>query len=222
MRPAHERAGVEEVPVRIALDPFVPRGTVVLPPAPTGIVLFAHGSGLTRPGRSSRGLARQLERAGLGTALLDLLTSDEERFHEIARRASFDLDLLAGRVAVATDWLRNDPRTGRWPLGYFGRGAGAPAAVMAATERAGDVRAVVCWDGRLDLAGAALAAVRAPVLLLAGAHDPALIDLNRRALEMLPLPRKRLEVLSGARRRREELGGELAAEWFRRQLTHSS
>jgi len=66
-------------------------------------------------------------------------------------------------------------------IGYFGSSTGVAAPLVAATRML-QIRAIVARGGRPDLAGAALAQVRAPTLLVAGGDDPEILELNRRAL----------------------------------------
>jgi pimeloyl-ACP methyl ester carboxylesterase len=68
------------------------------------------------------------------------------------------------------------------------------------------------------LAGAALAHVAVPTLLIVGSRDEVVLDLNQQALEKLRCP-KRLEVVAGATHLFEEPGtldrvAHLAREWF--------
>jgi dienelactone hydrolase len=200
-------------------------GDLVLPEQSTGVVLFAHGSGSSRHSPRNRLVAEALNRARLGTLLLDLLTPAEEREDLRTREHRFDIDLLARRLTAALDWLRARP-VDSLPIGLFGASTGAAAALVAAAERPQDVRAVVSRGGRPDLAGNALTRVRAPVLLIVGGADPVVIDLNRRALELLP-GEKRLIVVPGASHLFEEPGtleqvATLAAEWFVRFLGESA
>jgi putative phosphoribosyl transferase len=67
---------------------------------------------------------------GLATLLLDLLTRDEE----LDRRLVFDIPLLAQRLITATRWAQADAQTVGLPIGYFGAGTGAGAALWAAAE----------------------------------------------------------------------------------------
>ena len=93
---------------------------------------------------------------------------------------------------------------------------------MAAAERPEVVGAVVSRGGRPDLAGPALARVRAPTLLIVGGEDVVVIELNRAALEQLRCE-KRLVIVPGATHLFEEPGAldavaRLAREWFERHL----
>jgi putative phosphoribosyl transferase len=132
-----------------------------------GVVLFAHGSGSSRHSPRNRYVATVLNKAGLCTLLLDLLTPDEE-----ADRANvFDVQLLAGRLTEVTRWLRAQPAVGQAAFGYLGASTGAEAALWAAAEPGTDVAAVVSRGSQPDLASPRLPAVPAPTLLIVGGLD---------------------------------------------------
>ena len=193
-----------------------------LPPAATGLVLFAHGSGSSRLSPRNRHVASLLNEAGLATVLADLLTQDEEALDQRTRHLRFDIGLLAERLVAAADWLHAEAPTARLPLGCFGASTGAGAALVAAAQRPDTIRAVVSRGGRPDLAGEALAQVRAPTLLVVGGNDVPVIELNRQALAQLG-GEKKLVIVPGATHLFEEPGAldrvaELAREWFLRHL----
>ena len=160
-------------------------GNLSLPERAGGVVLFAHGSGSSRHSPRNRHVARMLNRANLATLLVDLLTPQEEALDVRTAHLRFDIGLLAGRLIGATDWLTQHPDTRHLRVGYFGASTGAGAALVAAAERPDIVRAVVSRGGRPDLAGPALARVRAPTLLIVGGHDLQVIQLNRVAFAQL-------------------------------------
>jgi putative phosphoribosyl transferase len=216
---------VRETEVHIPLQPFVLHGTLALPDAPSGMVLFAHGSGSSRLSPRNRYVASALHEASLGTLLLDLLTAEEEVVDEETRQHRFDIELLSGRLVVAIDWLRRYERTQGQPVGLFGASTGAAAALLAATERPDEVRAMVSRGGRPDLAGPALASVRSPTLFIVGGDDEVVLALNQQALQRLPIAEKRLAIVPGATHLFEEPGAlekvaRQAADWFRRYLRH--
>jgi putative phosphoribosyl transferase len=195
-------------------------GQLVTPADPGGIVIFAHGSGSSRHSPRNRYVAEVLNAEGLATLLLDLLTEDEER----SRANVFDVELLAGRLRAATDWVAD------WlhalPVGYFGASTGAAAALCAAAEPDCPVRAVVSRGGRPDLAGDRLTRVTAPTLLIVGGRDEAVVDLNRQALAMLRCE-SRMQIVPGATHLFEEHGAleqvaDLAADWFTAHLGGAS
>ncbi len=134
-------------------------GTHAVPADAAGVVLFAHGSGSSRHSPRNRMVAAQLRRVGLATLLLDLLSAEEEAIDAGTATLRFDIGLLAGRLAAATDWLAGHEPTRGLPLGYFGASTGAAAALVAAAERPEVVGAVVSRGGRPDLAGEVLGGV---------------------------------------------------------------
>jgi putative phosphoribosyl transferase len=189
-------------------------GRLVIPEGSTGLVLLAHGADNCR--RSSRSLfiADQLHARRLGTLLFDLLTHREAEEPSIV----FDAGFLAQRLLGAVRWLRSQPEGQGLALGYLGAGAGAAAALVAAARVPSLCRAVVSRGGRPDLAGEALAAVRAPTLLIVGGNDHEVLRLNREALARLSCEKSLLVVpgaghLFGERRALERVVAG-AAEWF--------
>jgi putative phosphoribosyl transferase len=193
---------------------------LVVPDDARGLVVFAHGSGSSRFSPRNRYVAGVLEDAGLATLLVDLLTGAEEQLDLRTREHRFDIDLLSGRVGGALRWAVSLGL----PIGLFGASTGAAAALLAAAREPETVRAVVSRGGRPDLAGPALADVRAPTLLVVGGRDDVVLDLNRRARDaMTQAAAVELEVVPGATHLFEERGAlervaELARDWFRRYL----
>lgn len=198
-------------------------GDLGLPREPRGLVLFAHGSGSGRHSARNRQVARRLEQEGLATLLFDLLTVDEERIDARTREHRFDIALLTRRMETAVAWTRAQDLTRHLPLGLFGASTGSAAALIAAAQLPQHVSAVVSRGGRPDLAGpAALAAVRAPTLLIVGGADTQVLALNEEALAHLGGP-KELVVVPGATHLFEENGAlervsELASSWLVRHL----
>jgi putative phosphoribosyl transferase len=216
------RLDIEES-VRVNVDSISLEGDLVMPAGTTGIVLFAHGSGSGRHSPRNRFVARQLQTAGVGTLLLDLLTGDEEASDARTGHLRFDINLLADRLGGTTAWLANDPRTKGLAIGYFGASTGAGAALVSAARRPEQIDAVVSRGGRPDLAGPALPAVQAPTLLIVGGDDTPVIPLNEHALSRLGSRTKKLVIVPGASHLFEEPGAleevaRLAAEWFARYL----
>jgi putative phosphoribosyl transferase len=183
--------------VMVPADDAVLAGDLVVPGPIRSVVLFAHGSGSSRRSPRNRAVAAELHGAGLGTLLLDLLNEQEERKDTVTAEHRFDIPLLARRLVAAIDWLEQHPETSGVPVGLFGASTGAAAALAAAVERAARVYAVVSRGGRPDLAGDALAQVRAPVLLIVGGNDTEVLKLNREAAARLSVPHK-IHVVRGA------------------------
>ena len=216
------KTAIQQQQVRINVGSAELEGSLSIPAGATGVVLFAHGSGSSRHSPRNRYVARALQDGGLGTLLIDLLTAAEEREDTRTARLRFDIDLLAERVAAATDWLTQNPATAALRIGYFGASTGAAAALVAAAERQDEVSAVVSRGGRPDLAIPTLDRVKAPTLLIVGGLDYPVIDMNREALLHLQVERH-LEIIPGATHLFEEPGAleevaRLAQEWFTRYL----
>jgi len=192
------------------------QGDLCAVPGTRGLVVFAHGSGSSRLSRRNQQVALSLQERGFSTLLFDLLTPDEE----IDRANVFDIDLLARRVLQALDAVHADSHT--IPIGLFGASTGAAAALVAAARRPQVVQAVVLRGGRPDLAGDALVDVRAPTLLIVGAADAGVIELNREAYGRLRCE-KQLDLVPRATHLFEEAGAletvaRLAGEWFEAHL----
>jgi putative phosphoribosyl transferase len=216
-----------ERPVRIPEGEVVLDGDLVVPEragGAQGVVVFAHGTGSGRHSPRNRSVAGELQRAGLATLLLDLLTGEEERLDLGTRHLRFDIGLLARRLLAAARWVAAEPALSGLPVGYFGASTGAAAALIAAAEEPAAVSAVVSRGGRPDLAHDHLEWVRCPTLLVVGGADEVVLDLNRQALSRLARAAPAsLEVVPGATHLFEEPGAletvaHLAQTWFTTHL----
>jgi pimeloyl-ACP methyl ester carboxylesterase len=200
------------------------KGDLIIPEDARGVVLFAHGSGSGRLSPRNRFVASVLREHQIGTLLFDLLTMEEERADALTAHLRFDIPLLAGRLAEATEWLRENE--GEIPLGYFGASTGAAAALIAAGHFGEVIKAVVSRGGRPDLAGRSLREVVSPTLLIVGGLDGPVITMNSEALAELRCE-KRMEIVPGATHLFKESGtlekaANLAAEWFSEKLSVES
>jgi dienelactone hydrolase len=218
--------GASEREVRIPSGEAWLYGDLSLPPKFPGIVLFAHGSGSGRHSARNRQVAQHLQQAGIATLLFDLLTAQEEQVDLHTREHRFDIPLLTRRMQDATAWTWAQPELQHAPVGYFGASTGSAAALIAAARLGERIAAVVSRGGRPDLAGAAaLAAVKAPTLLIVGGADHGVIELNEEALQRLQCE-KQLAIVTGATHLFEERGAleqvsQLAASWFSAHLAHA-
>jgi len=198
---------VEAAGVRLA-------GHLTVPAAAAGLVVFVHGSGSSRHSPRNRHVATQLNEAGFGTLLFDLLTADEE----LDRANVFDIETLATRLNEVTSWLRDQPGARHTAIGYFGASTGAAAALWAAAEPRAHIDAVISRGGRPDLAEPRLADVRSPTLLIVGGRDDVVLGLNRQAQQQLRCE-NRLAIVPGATHLFEEPGAlatvtRLARTWL--------
>ena len=207
-----------EVFITVAKGAMILSGTLSMPETPSGLVIFAHGSGSSRMSPRNRYVADRLNAAGLATLLFDLLTEEEA----LDKRNVFDIALLANRVGAALNWCTCETRVRDLPCGLFGASTGAAAALRAAADHPRVVRAVVSRGGRPDLAKSALPRVLAPTLLIVGALDNTVLILNRHAARSLTCDTM-IEVVPGATHLFEEPGAldqvvAHATDWFGRHL----
>jgi pimeloyl-ACP methyl ester carboxylesterase len=197
----------------VLIPPLDLAGELMLPDGQHSIVIFAHGSGSSRHSPRNRQVAQALVKAGFGVLLFDLLTEPEA-----VRANIFDIDLLAGRLISAIDWIRSQPRYRGDRVALFGASTGAAAALKAAAARPEAVTSIVSRGGRPDLAGDALPLVTAPTLLIVGGNDEPVLTLNRKAMLQLG-GQARLRVIPKATHLFEEPGAldmviRYAIDWF--------
>jgi dienelactone hydrolase len=201
-------------------------GDITIPKNAEGIVLFAHGSGSSRHSIRNKHVAQILQKFGLATLLIDLLTEDEEKIDEYTAHLRFDIELLAKRLVGATNWLTKNPDTRNLNIGYFGASTGAAAALVASVACHNIIKAIVSRGGRPDLAGPVLPEVKVPTLLIVGGNDRPVIEMNKEALNLLTAE-KNMVIIPGATHLFEEPRtldevASLAADWFVNHLTTKS
>lgn len=187
-----------------------------------GLVIFVHGSGSSRFSSRNRRVAAALNDGGFATLLADLLTPDEDAIDARTAKLRFDIPMLAERTAGMIDWAGSEDSVGPLPVGLFGASTGAAAAIIAAARRPERTRAVVSRGGRVDLAGAALERLRAPLLMIVGGLDFAVMELHERVLTRITCAHA-YEIVSRATHLFEEPGAldrvaELAVGWFQRYV----
>lgn len=209
---------MKELDILIDLDDAALEGTLTIPNAPKGIVLFSHGSGSSRHSPRNRMVAGALHRHGFGTLLFDLLTAEEDE----DPNARFDIPLLTKRLIAVTRWTQEQPTLAPLAVGLFGASTGAASALGAAAALPDVVKAVVSRGGRPDLAEAWLPQVLAPTLLIVGGWDEPVIGMNEFALERLRCT-KQLVIVPEATHLFEEQGklaevARLAVQWFTAHL----
>ncbi len=212
----------EKNAVKISSGKAIINGNLKIPEDARRIVLFAHGSGSSRFSPRNTYVAELMNKEGIATLLIDLLTADEEDIDEYTGQYRFDVNMLAERLVDSTQWLKRNPATEKLKIGYFGASTGAAAALIAAAKLPNDVKAVVSRGGRPDLAGEQLPKVKAPTLLIVGGDDTEVLELNREALKRIHAEKK-LEVVPGATHLFEEPGklqeaANLSINWFKKHL----
>ena len=208
--------------LRIPAGEVTLTGDLEIPEKARGLVLFAHGSGSSRRSPRNQAVAEVLRDAGLATLLFDLLTQEEEVQDAYTGHLRFDIGMLSRRLVLMTEGIAEDPVSRRLGIGYFGASTGGAAALRAAAALGSTIYAVVSRGGRPDLAGAALAHVKAPTLLVVGERDEEVLQLNEHAYAQLRCE-KSLAVVPHATHLFQEPGAleevaRLAADWFRKHL----
>jgi len=192
---------------------------LLLPAEARGLVIFVHPQ---RGGRMSpriQRLARSLQDRRFAALLVDLLEESEMD----DRSTPFNIAVLAMRLQSAIEWVRADADTSTLPVGYFGAGTGTAAAMSATAGSREKICPLVSIEGRPDLAWTDLPKVVGPALLLVGAEDEALLELNRRAFEKMTCLRELLLIqgeagthsLLGA----SEEAAKLMTSWFEKYLS---
>ncbi|WP_342240408.1 alpha/beta hydrolase [Inquilinus sp. OTU3971] len=203
----------------IRIPPVGLPGTLRLPNPPRSLVIFVQASGSSRFEPRNVALAEGLCRHGFATLLLDLLTFQEER----NQANIFSIPLLAARLIGTIRWVESQLDLAALPLGLFATGTGAAAALVAAASRR-QVKAIVTYEGRPDLAHEAVDDVWVPTLLIVGDHHNRLVAHNRHVHARLKGP-KSFKVVATARFQFAEPDTtaaivDQATRWFGRHLGH--
>jgi pimeloyl-ACP methyl ester carboxylesterase len=197
-------------------------GDLQISPNTKGLVIFAHGSGSSRHSPRNRFVAQVLQKGGLATLLIDLLTEEEGALDESTAALRFDIALLTDRLCQVTRALPSVKGAKGLRIGYFGASTGAAAALCAAAAMKKEISAVVSRGGRPDLSGSALQDVLAPTLLIVGGHDGPVIEMNEEAFALLTCEKK-MVIVPKATHLFEEPGAleavaRLALDWFCQHL----
>lgn len=203
-------------------------GSLIIPKDSKAIVIFAHGSGSGRNSPRNQQLANVLNRLGIATLLVDLLTEEEEEEDFETKEFRFNIPLLIDRLVCSIDYINSNRDTNNLKIGIFGASTGAAAALVAAEMRSNIARAIVCRGGRVDLAYeyCDIKEVTFPILLLVGENDPVTVEINEKLLDDLKSVKpdqKKMTIIPGATHLFEEQGkleqvSRLAGSWFKQYL----
>jgi hypothetical protein len=141
----------------------------------------------TAPGSSPIGtnelLAAALAQHEIDFLPVSLLTDDE------AARFRHDADFMAERLAQVLSSAPKDI-----PIGIIGYGFTAAAAIIAAAQNPSTVAALVCVNGRTDIAIDSLRALKVPTMLVV--NDMPVLRVNREAVSLIKAER-RIEIVHG-------------------------
>ena len=195
------------------------KGDLFIPDQAHSIIIFSHGSGNSRFSPRNSFIYDAMNRYGIATLLIDLLTEDEVSLYENC----FDIQLLADRLVAVTEYVHQWNETSNFPIGYFGASTGAASAFKAARKLDKLVGAIVTRGGRPDLVVPDLSFVHAPTLLIVGSLDSPVLLINKASFNHLCCIRKLIEI-DGASHLFEEEGkleevARYAAAWFKKYLS---
>ena len=212
------------IPIRQNSEKYNIESILTIPKDSKGLVIFAHGSGSGRHSQRNQYVSKVLNKDGVSTLLLDLLTEAEEKTDKLTREYRFNIELLADRLISVTDWLIEQGNIRNMMLGYFGASTGAAAALIAADKRPKNISAIVSRGGRVDLSYryASLQNIFCPTLFIVGEKDIEIIEWNRQVLDnyLEKVAKKKMIIIQGASHLFEESGkleevAKKASGWFR-------
>jgi putative phosphoribosyl transferase len=210
-------------PVHVTIgSTAVVAGDLAVPDRARGLVIFPHGSVISRSAPPAQFLADLLYQHDFATLVIDLLTEKEQAIDERTGKLRFDMALLSTRILAICSWAQRRERITGLPVGLFGSNTMAAAALVAATQQPTGFQTVVSYSGRPDLAGSALGRVMIPTLFIVASADEQWRDPSRRAIERMHND-ARLEIVANASELFEEPAGldrvgQLSAAWFTARL----
>lgn len=201
----------------------------MVPNNPIGIVIFAHGSGSTKNSHRNQLVSKKLNNNHVATMLFDLLSVEEQEYDTKLEKMDlkvpgavlnkFNIMLLTKRLAMVTEWVRNNPSTEKLRLGYFASSTGAAAALISASRF--NIVSIVIRSGRTDLVeNRFLDKIVSPCLFVVGGKEKLLIKVGNETLRKLNNSReKKLKIIKGASHLFEEQGSmeevsEIATQWI--------
>jgi putative phosphoribosyl transferase len=212
------------IPIRHNSEKYLIESILTIPNDSKGLVIFVHGSGSGRHSQRNQYVSKILNKDGVSTLLLDLLTEAEEKTDELTREYRFNIELLADRLISVTDWVIEQGNIRNMMLGYFGASTGAAASLIAADKRPKNISAIVSRGGRVDLSYrySSLKNILCPTLFLVGEKDIQIIEWNRQVLDnyLEKVAKKKMVIIQGASHLFEESGkleevAKKASGWFR-------
>jgi predicted esterase len=177
------------------------------------MVIFVHEIGASHSSPENNFVADVLNQNKLSTLIVDLLTDEESK----NPKNRLDIDLLKTRLIRLTEKVMEQFTFKRIPVGYFGFGSGAAAAMDASVFLGDSIKAIVSQSGKTDLA-MDVEKISAPILLINGSLDNDTIEINKKTYDRLRCD-KNIEIVSGASRSFEDPDmlnkvAILASEWF--------
>jgi putative phosphoribosyl transferase len=155
-------------PVEIEARPFALECTWMGSEPPRGLVILANAVSRADPASPLPIVSMALQRAGFGVLMLSstaapLATDPMTRF---------ETGLLAARLVLASDWLRDRPQFAPHTVGCIAFGPAAASTLLAAAERPSAIRSLVAVDPRPGLVEQATKTLTGiPTLMIVGKYD---------------------------------------------------
>lgn len=149
------------------------------------IIIIIHGGNSSMLSARNLIIARNLNNNGISTLLVDLLTENEKNQEYDYRYLNFNIEFLANRLKLVTNWVLRNPKTKNLSIGYIASSTSVAATILASTMIP-EVDAIVCRGGRTDLIDDQIRErVRAHVLLIVGEKDFNIIATNKKFYKKL-------------------------------------
>ena len=208
------KSSLQQLEIQLSRLTFT--GDLEVPENARGLIVFALGGEGGRKSARNHFVAEHLQHSGFATLLFDLIAEDETAGCGLR----YKIDVLTERLAAAVRAVSACEGVSQLPIGLFGVGTGAAAALRLAADRGPEVTAIVTASGRPDLAGDRIRNVQSPTLFLVGSLDGEGVQIHRTVLPLLPhATSKSLDMVQGASQKFEEPGAlahltTLACGWF--------
>jgi putative phosphoribosyl transferase len=214
-----------QIQIPIYDDNVFLNGNLFIPSNTKGLVIFVHGSGSSGYSPRNQYLSQILNKSGISTVLIDLLTIEETDIDNTSKEYRFNIPLLSKRLISITDWLAQNNDTKLLQKGYFSASTGTAAALIATSQRSDVISTIVSRGGRPDLVNhKEIKKISCPILFIVGEKDPHIIKINKKALDSLKnASQKKIILIPGATPIFEEAGkmeqvARIASGWFIRYL----
>jgi pimeloyl-ACP methyl ester carboxylesterase len=204
-------------------------GNLVIPDNSKGIVVFVHGSGSSKSSKRNQLVSEKLNDNNIATFLFDRLSREEQESDILVENIKskipgmilnkFNIQLLAERVSMVTEWIMDNPSTWRLQIAYFASSTGGAAALIAASQY--NIRSIVIRSGRTDLVeNQFLNQMVSPCLFIVGSKEKTLVKINKETMKKLRnVKEKKLVIIQNSSHLLEEEGtmqevAQVASEWI--------
>src|SRR5882757_6942206 len=204
--------------IHIALEDVTLFARLHMPGQPKGLVIIAEGKDCKMLKVMNEYLSRALHKKNIATLFTYLLDPEDQEYD-----IPFDIGLMSEHLEKVTKWAFRQPSLQDLSIGYFAVNTAAAAALLASIAIGNKVKAIVCDCGRPDLAGPGLASIKPATLLITGAENIYLRELNWYAYSLLTCE-KQVITIEGDPGLFEEAGkarkiAYLSVDWFDHHLS---